>query len=276
MVDSRHIKLIAIDLDGTLLDSNHEIRPRTLKSLKQLLAQGIQILIATGKTHFSAVDVKKQLGIQTWGVFSQGLTIQNPQDEIIYEQHLPDEISTRAVNLLNNADVPFVIYRNDGLYNIQESAFDQFLIEHHEPRPQVQHSKENLLQHLPFQKVLINGPQDFLQEFKQQLIGEFGESAHFVFSVETVLEVVPAGSSKGNGVAKAIELLGFTADEVMAFGDGDNDIEMLAMMGVGVAMGNGTSAAKAAADYVTLANDDDGIVHALYHFGILNEAKETL
>ena len=276
MVDSKNIKLIAVDLDGTLLDSNHEILPKTLASLKRLLAQDIQILIATGKTHFSAVDVKKQLGIQTWGVFSQGLTIQSPADEIIYEQHLPNDISTRAVNLLDTADVPFVIYRNDGLFNIHQSEFDKFLTEHHEPEPHVQNSKEKLLAHLPFLKFLINGPHDFLQQFKLQLIEEFGESAHFVFSLETVLEVVPAGSSKGNGVAKAIEMLGFSPDEVMAFGDGDNDIEMLAMMGIGVAMGNGTSSAKVAADYVTLTNDNDGIVHALYHFGILKEAEETL
>lgn len=265
----KRIKLIAVDLDGTLLDSRHEIRPKTLESLKQLLASGIQVLIATGKTHFSAVDVKKQLGIQTWGVFSQGLTIQDPNEKIIFEQHLPNDISTRVITLLDEAGVPFVIYRNDGLFNIHESEFDTFLTEHHEPQPQAQQTKAKLLAHLPCQKILINGAHDFLQAFKQQLIGEFGDSAHFVFSLETVLEVVPAGSSKGNGVAKAIEMLGFIPDEVMAFGDGDNDVEMLAMMGVGVAMGNGTPAAKAAADYVTLTNDDDGIVDALYHFGVL-------
>ncbi|MEM8858707.1 MAG: HAD-IIB family hydrolase, partial [Chloroflexota bacterium] len=179
------------------------------------------------------------------------------------------------VDLLDEAQVPFVIYRNDGLFTIHPSPFDTFLTDHHEPQPQAKNTKEGLLGHLPFQKILISGAHDFLQDFKLKLIDEFGQAAHFVFSLETVLEVVPAGSSKGNGVSKALEVLGMTADEVMAFGDGDNDIEMLDMMGIGVAMGNGTSAAKAAADYVTLSNDDDGIVHALYHFGILKEAEET-
>ncbi len=269
------IKLIALDLDGTLLNSDHQISQTTLSALKEVMANGIQLMIATGKTPFSAVEVKKELGLQTWGVFSQGLTILDQNDTIAYQNSLPDEISRKAVQLLEaKTDAfDFVIYNIDGLFTIRPSSFDRFLTDHHEPYPIATGSADQLANHLPFQKILIKGERPDLEQLKADLITHFGDLAHFVFSLETVLEIVPAGSSKGDGVERALKRLGITAEEMIAFGDGDNDIEFLSKAGTGIAMGNGTPAAKSAADYVTLTNDQDGIPHALYHFGLLKKGS---
>ncbi len=265
------IKLIALDLDGTLLNSDHQISPNTLQALKKVMADGIQVMIATGKTPFSAVEVKKELGIKTWGVYTQGLTILDPNDEIAYKNDLPDNISIKSVELLEEKAeaFDFVIYNIDGLFSIRPSSFDTFLTDHHEPHPIAKGSADGLLGHLPFQKILIQGNRSDLDQLKSDLIEQFGDQAHFVFSLETVLEIVPALSSKGDGVDRVLKKLGIQSDELIAFGDGDNDIEFLTNAGTAVAMGNGTKGAKSAADYVTLSNDQDGIVHALYHFGIL-------
>ena len=265
------IQLIALDLDGTLLNSNHQISPKTLQALKKVMNSGIQIMIATGKTPISAVEVKKQLGIETWGVFTQGLTILDPTDEVADETVLPDNLSREATMLLEKLhnQFEFVIYNRNGIYTLSPSSFDAFLTAHHEPHPVAMEKSDRLFSQLPFQKILIQGERSNLDRLELELTDTFGSSVDFVFSHHDVLEILPAGTSKGGGVAWVLNKLGIKSEELMAFGDGDNDIEMLALAGIGVAMGNGTSGTKSASNYVTLTNDEDGIVDALYHFGLL-------
>lgn len=264
-----NIKLIALDLDGTLLNSCHEISPQTLECLKQVIAQGIQVVITTGKTHFSAVNVKKQLDLKTWGVFTQGLTILDPNGKTVYYRTLPDAVSTAVVNYLTEHNLDFVAYKDSGLYTLNPSEFDRFLTDRHEPHPVPTGNATNFLDESPFQKFLIYGEHNRLEKLLAELKNKLNIEADFVFSLDEVLEIIPAGSSKGDGVARMLKELSISPAEIVAFGDGDNDLEMLTMAGIGVAMANGTEKTRSAADFVTLSNDQDGIPHALAHLGIL-------
>lgn len=264
-----NIKLIAVDLDGTLLNSEHQIPTSHLKALKTASERGIKVIIATGKTAYSADGVYAQLGFRTAGVFSQGLLIYDHRGELTYEGALPNAVSREIVRYSLQSDTPFVAYKHKEIHALTPSTMDQLLVDFHEPPARYFGTPEKLFAQLPFQKILIHGERERLLAERPKLQTRFGDRCDLVFGNPVMLEFVPKGSSKGDGVSRLLAQLGIHPDEIIAFGDGENDLEMIKMAGVGVAMQNGIPELRHTADFVTTSNDDGGISHALHQFGII-------
>lgn len=109
----------------------------------------------------------------------------------------------------------------------------------------------------------------FVPVHQQQILSSILDKCQITCWNDTGIDIIPANGGKATGIQKYLELHGLKSSEIMAFGDADNDIDMLKIAGIGVAMDNGTGGAKAAADYVTASVDDDGIEKALRHFRLI-------
>jgi Cof subfamily protein (haloacid dehalogenase superfamily) len=260
------IKLIAVDIDGTLLNSQHELTPRTERALRQAMAQGIPVILATGKTRTSALDAIARLGLATPGVYLQGLAIYNGDGTIRYQQTLDLEVARQMIAYSEARDFPLVAYCGTRILTRERSPQVDRLIKYHEPTPEPVGSLLRLLGVEPIHKVIFISDAPQIKTLRAELNGHLGKNATLVQALDDMLEVLPPGASKGSGLRRLLADLEVAPENVLAIGDGENDVEMLQLAGVGVAVANAMPAAKAAADFIVASHDDDGVAEAIERF----------
>ncbi len=262
------ITVIATDLDGTLLTTAHEISPRTERALKAAMARGVQVILATGKTMLSREKPVRQLGLTTPGVYSQGLVLINGDGSVRYKRELENRVACLAVRFAEARGLNTVLVTDGGTRILAEKlhTLTDFMTDHHEPDPVIVGPLSAIIDGTPVTKMLIEIPPLEMARVRAELAAQIGDSAELVTSMPQLLEVLPPGASKGDGLRRLLNDMGIDPAEVIAFGDGENDIEMLQLAGIGVAMGNATQHVKDIADYVTASNDDDGVGLAVERF----------
>jgi Cof subfamily protein (haloacid dehalogenase superfamily) len=263
-----NIKIIAIDQDGTLLSDDGSISERNVQAVKTAVSYNIQVIIATGKTRGSAVNVMAQLGIEAPGVFTQGLVICNADGSVRYEEALDRETAVQLIQFCEEHNLPQSAYCGAKILAPRPSAYQRLLHEkYHEPPLDVVGPLLNLIDEIHINKFLISDEKNNA-ETRRQLELLVGDKAVVTQAVPEYIEVLPPGASKGRGVKMLLDDLGFAPHEMLAIGDGENDLEMLQMAGVGVAMGNAGTAVKAIADYVTTDNNHSGVAEAIERFAL--------
>ena len=263
-----HPKIIALDVDGTLLNSVHTILPSTKQALTDLATAGHHILLATARPPKSVATIVEQLGIpDTTFIGLNGATIVR-QNEIIYELSM-DRDSVRLIieesrrrhlhaNLMAHWDWFVEDYSP---WCQQEATIVEF-------QPQIVAD----LTHpsLPLaQKVLVMGEATAISSFQAWAMTQ-GLPLSISLSKPNYCEIVQQGVSKARALQKVAAMLGISTADIIAFGDGENDMELVEMAGIGVAMGNSMAKVLEVADFVTKSNDDDGIYYALLHLELIS------
>lgn len=260
------IRLIVTDLDGTLLNSNHNISPRTEKILREAMQRGIPLILATGKTRTSALHIIDHLGLTTPGVYIQGLMVYSGTGDVLYQQTLASDPAHIAIEAAEQGDYTTVIYSGTRILTKANNAFTDMLVKHHEPDPVAVGPLRDAIEHYPVHKLTFIDEASRITTLRAALQTQIGDRVTLVQALDTMLEVLPPGASKGNGLSHLLELIDMPKENVIAFGDGENDIGMLQLAGIGVAMGNSKPEVQKAANYVTASNDHDGIAEALERF----------
>ena len=274
-------RLIATDLDGTLVRRDRTVGPRTAKVLAQL---GVPVVLVTGRPIRWLAEVYEQLAIQPLAICANGAAIYDPAaDAIVHSEPLTPDRLREACERLRAAvpDVVFAVERDGGRAMRYEERFPVGLWERDHRAVQPMPFAEMVSQ--PAAKLLVRAGADWTRIPGQTMTGaqaadEFttlvraclagiAEATHS--SSSGLAEVSAPGVTKASGLAWVAESLGVEARDVLAFGDMPNDLPMFAWAGFAVAMANGHPAARAAADAVTPAtNDEDGV--AAYLEGLLN------
>jgi Cof subfamily protein (haloacid dehalogenase superfamily) len=263
------IKVIALDLDGTLLTSHHEVSPRTEQALLRVMAAGIQVIVATGRPRMTSAPVIQKLGLTTPGVFLQGLNIHNGDGSIRYQRLMEVETARHIAAFADSSGYAALAYNSYAIMTRARNALTDRMIQYHEPLPEIVGSLSALPGKVPINKFVFVDVPERIQQIRRELAAHINGSATLLISVPHLLEALPLGTSKGAGLKWLLDDMGISMEHVMAIGDGENDIEMLEMAGIGVAMGNAPENVKRAADYVTANNDEDGIPQAIAHFGLV-------
>lgn len=255
-------RLVALDLDGTLLSSKKVISPRNLSVLRQLAKQGVHICIATGRTLGTALAVTACLDFpHTLAVYNGALVVDQPTGAEMFRRYL-NAVQVREVlayfdahNLTGRRDV-----FTDNCWHISPYT-DAYSAEAREyrlpsapiPAPWPDTAAAKAMVTIPHRI-----SRSMLDLVRQELPGYSA-----ALSTATLLEVMAGGVSKGATITRLAQHLGVHPDEVVAFGDQINDIDMLQTAGYGVAMGNAVEEAKRAADHVTVHFDEDGVAVTL-------------
>lgn len=272
----KNIKLICIDMDGTLLNSNHEVSERNKKALKKASELGVNIAITTGRLFCSARYYSDLIGIDTPVIASNGSYIKNKfNDTAILENPMPKNVAIEIYNIVkkhgltvnfNSWDTLIredFIPENHAYYimnqDLPEEKRVKFLV-CEDIIPTIEDFQGNILKGIVFEE---GENKDNLWAAKEELKNTFGDKLHVVSSGDNNFEVMMGNSSKGNAVAYLAESLGIKPEEVMCIGDSENDISMIKYAGVGVAMGNALDIVKEVADYITDTNNNSGVGKAI-------------
>lgn len=261
------IRAIVIDIDGTLLNSKHQLSERTAERVKAAIAHGIQVILATGKTRTSAEALIAQLGINTPGIYLQGLMVYNPDGTVRHEQALDANIARQVITYAEDRGYIMIAYSGKSILmkSVNETGV-KFSQTYHEPVPEGIGPLQNILGEMPVHKLMAIKPGDpkAIKALRWQLGMQLDEKAKLVqAAIPDMLEIVPPRSSKGAALRILLRELEIDPLHVMAIGDGENDIEMLELVGVGVAMENASPELKAVANHITGSHDVDGVAMAI-------------
>ena len=276
---NHQIKMVGLDLDGTLLNSNKEITDYTKKVIAEAIDNGCIVLAATGRP-LSAVPqyLLDVVGTQYVLTTNGAVIVDMKTGENIYEHLLPVELTAQALDIFAEYDVLTEVFIDDVGYtdaktlaNVEKyvGSSPSMIAYMKESRIPVESVKEKLYE---LKKPVGKAHAIFADPSLREKVKEHIQSVMDVdltSSSPRDLDVNKKGANKGLGLLRLGEILGIKREEIMACGDSFNDLEMLVEAGIGVAMGNAEEDLKTVADYITDTNDNDGVAKAIEKF-VLN------
>lgn len=272
-------KILVLDIDGTLTDSKKRISRVTKRALRKAQNKGVKIVLASGRPTPGIVPVAEELGFKEHGgyilSFNGGKIINYSEDNTVFESVLPGEIIPSLYNDSVENNVSIISYDKtsvltetpDDEYIIKEAALNKM------PITEVKSFVE-AVQH-PVTKCLMTGEPTHLAEVEQKIKVKYGESLSIYRSEPYFLEIMPKGIDKAQSLSRLLQHLGLTKEQMIACGDGFNDLSMIKYAGLGVAMSNAQKIVKRSADYITFTNDENGVAHVVDKY-ILGKKKERV
>ncbi|CQR47000.1 Sugar phosphatase YidA [Paraliobacillus sp. PM-2] len=277
MTNNRH--LIALDLDGTLLTDNKVISERTKRIVLQAKKEGHIVVIATGRPHRASIDYYHELELNTPMVNFNGALIHHPTDTKWQALHSPLPVRTakEIIQTCYNLEVKNIMAEvSDDVYI---DRYDEELMEilhtNKEDNPITIGSLKNELKVDPT-SLLIHPRESHITSLREQLDTDHATVIeHRKWGAPwNVIEIVRKGMNKAVGLKRISHYYHIPQENIIAFGDEDNDLEMIEYAGIGVAMGNAIDELKQIANYVTDNNEQDGI--GLFLEKYLNLSSETV
>lgn len=277
------IKYVAVDMDGTLLDNNLEIMPKTRQAIIDLQKNGVKLIIATGRALEGVKKYIPEIKIKEYGgliISGNGAIVYDPvRDEIIYRDYISVEEACQILDRLKKFNI-FPFYRQDGLMHMGD--YKKFLEANGEKTDLIHFEDIKLRGYLfdivehddlcrsinkPIMKLMAAGNPEYMWNNFHEINKELEPIAHAMLTLSTILEFSKLNVSKGH----ALESLGIDPNHLMAFGDSLNDFHMIKFAKYGIAMGNAMQPLKDIAFGITSSNVDEGIYEALIKYGIVKE-----
>ncbi len=259
-------KLIAIDLDDTLLGSDLKISEGTKDAIRECTRRGIYVTIATGRMLRAALPFAKELEISVPIITYNGALIAYPYSrEVLYHSPIPLEYARKVVTYASRKGLHLNVYINDKLY--AEDGYEEAEIysrTYNIPLIYVDDLTSSLKEEPT--KLLSIGEPELILDFKKDLEEELGDNLHLTRSKPEYFEIMNNGVSKGHALSFLTQTLGFKRDEIIAIGDSYNDVEMIEFAGVGVAVGNASAYVKERADYIAPSNEEEGVRWVIKRF----------
>ena len=256
-------RLLAIDLDGTLLSPQRLITPRTYSALTQAVSAGMKLVIATGQTLNVLRAVCADLPLNVPQIIYNGAIIADiSTGTIIREQLVPQERILSTLALLRDADLYRVYHTHEHVYVDRDTPNAHAWYRPPVP-PVIEVTDVAHLYPQPCIKLVGVGDESTLRTKRRELESLLANQLYVTQASRDLLEFLHPAVSKGNALKFLAQKLNIAPEEIVAFGDNHNDIGLLTFAGLGIAMGNAHDEVKTAAKYVTASNSEDGVAVAL-------------
>jgi len=275
------LKAIVIDIDGTLLNDKNLIDKRTKNKLIQAQKQGIKVILASGRPTQGMLRYAKELEMDQYEGFIvsyNGASVYDVKtEEVLFNQGIPVELAHDILNHLGKFNVVPMVDQEDYMYvNTAFPDMDIFRPEgfvnivHYESRNgnfKLQEVDDfSTVINEPVKKILVTGEVDYLNEHHEALSEPYQDQIVAAFSTPFYFEFTDQGINKAKALDEVLPDMGILPENIIAFGDGENDRSIIEYAGTGVAMGNATSEILEIADETTLSNVEDGIAEFLDRF----------
>jgi len=262
------IKLVAIDLDGTLLNDKKEITPRNKQALQRAKEQGVKVVLCTGRPLISIEKFLVELGLQDEGdysiTFNGGLVQKNDTGEVMEQAAMGLDAIKEIAALMHELELPLDIVSDDTTIQLATSTAHTSIYPELNPVLKVEKAQlEDLTTDRLYNKVVIAYHQEHLDAQIPKIPETFRERYEVIKTRSNLLEFMMKGITKAYGISLLARDLGITADEVMCIGDEENDLPMIEYAGIGVAMENAIDRVKACADVITASNEEDGVAQVV-------------
>ena len=259
------IKMVVADMDGTSLGLNEAISEKNSETVKKVLESGREFLFASGRPAFGMLGLIKKAGlddkIRYFIAYNGGIIHDIKEGKNLYVKKLDFNIIKEVYDIImkNKIDISFCIHEKNFIYITQDNKeLEVEVSSNHQTKVFIKDIND--YKDVDFMKILLVGKRENLEKAVAKLReNTVNNSIKMMFSLDTLLEVVPAGSDKSVALKWFSDYSGIPLSEVLSIGDGENDIEMLHLVGTSIAMGNADVEVKKHASTVTLTVDKDGI-----------------
>ncbi|HWQ79335.1 MAG TPA: Cof-type HAD-IIB family hydrolase [Anaerovoracaceae bacterium] len=264
-------KLIAIDLDDTLLNDEGYVSEENKAAIRRASKAGVKVVIVSGRTYASTKQYIRELAMPDLTVSLNGAYIQDPADDRLVAGFPVDMgIAGQILKDIEPFQVHVNFYSGERVFcqGVSEEAvwygrFNRIEIDYVD-------SLAELSKTVPAGKLLMKADREKLEPIKELLEKKYGDRLNIVFSKPYFLEATDKEASKGASLLKVAEMYAINPSEVIAIGDGENDLSMIGNAGLGIAVANAKDNIKEAAGFVTLSNNESGVAYAINKF-IFNE-----
>ena len=237
-------RLAAVDLDGTLLGPDKQIGPENASAVQRLRDNGVTVIIASGRRHQNSIRFQRQLGLTGPIIACQGGLIRDGESGNVIEAHfLPQSVTQQIIDDAERNDIQTIYYHLDHLYVAKRhdrwiDLYESRVGERAEILPDLEQ-----LDGRRALKLVWYGDPVVLAKVRAEMSATYSDKVDVLSTERENLEFMPRGISKATALAKVAAEYGVRQEEVLAFGDGENDVAMLTWAGLGVAMGHGNEAA---------------------------------
>ncbi len=258
------IKMVGIDLDGTLLGPDQKISSKDFKAIKECQEKNIKIAIITGRTIGSVGNIIKQLGLKGFHIASSGAVMVDAGLRIDFALKIPGPLVKKAIQISRSWDRGFVIHATDGFISYEHYHPGIDLIG--ENKKLFKKVKDFMAEEIMENVLQMTALIDKDDEFNKYLENNIGGALKIRRAGPYFLNILNKDAGKVFGLKKLLKKTGIGKDELMVIGDSEVDIGIIKYAGTGIAMGNSTQVVKDIADYTVSANDRDGVAEALDRF----------
>ncbi len=261
------IRMIATDVDGTILRHTGEFNPEVVECIHKLDKNGVKVVIVTGRMHKSAKKIADRLGLKNAVVSYQGALVceNTPEQTVLYEKYIPLNTTKKIIEWGHKEKIHINLYMNDNLYVEKDDDIIHKYADYQKIPFTAKPFSELELDNINKLVLIDYDNPERVTLLTKKLQEDFPE-LFIVKSCDYFCEVCHKEATKGDGLRYLQEFYGIPKEATLAIGDHNNDIDLLKAGGVKVAMGNGTDELKAIADYVTDTVDNNGFVKAIEKF----------
>lgn len=259
-------ELMALDIDGTLLNKKHEISDETVDAIKESMDRGIKVILVSGRDYLAAEPYIKKLGTKDLFLGLNGANTYDNKGNIIYSEYLDREIVEYIIEISEKEDIYIVLFIGKDTYVDEISTFmgiDNYVFNSLEVG-----KISGFYNGQDVTKILLVQKEENLKPIKEKLDLKYGTKINSQFSLPQFLEIFNGDINKGIALKRVCEEYNISKEKVMAIGDWDNDITMIEYAKLGVAMGNGSPNIKKVADFITKNNNENGAAYAINKFAL--------
>ncbi|RTL56638.1 MAG: Cof-type HAD-IIB family hydrolase [Sphingobacteriales bacterium] len=264
------IKAVFIDIDGTLLRSDHTVSEVTIQTIKQLQEKNVLVVLVSARPLHGILPISKIVGLETAPTISLNGSYIAQNNKVIFKSSIPTSVTLALHDAVQPYHVTTLYYQennwfaeNSSQYTIAEQKITDVPVTIQPLSHTIeQWNRENTGPN----KIMMIADATTIQTIQEKLKALFAETLNMFTSKPIYLEAMQKDASKAKAVLQLIQEYHITTDEIITIGDNFNDLEMIEMAGTGIAMGNAPDAVKAVAKYVTDTNNNDGVAKAIQHF----------
>lgn len=269
-MDRKDEKVLVLDIDGTLTNSEKQITPATKAGIQNIMKLGHKVILASGRPTPGMRRYEKELELENYGgyllSFNGGRIVESRTGEVVYQRTLPLTIIRSLYEFVKENHCGLITYLGDQVISAFEP--DEYIELESRINGMPIRVVDDFVGFVDFDinKCLVTAPPEAAPELEKQLREQYQGIASVYRSEAFFIEIMPENVDKAASLDRMLESLGLTKDNAICCGDGFNDISMIRYAGVGVAMGNAKQEVKEAADYITASNDEDGLVEVIDKF----------